>query len=179
MPHLRSVREALHSDPEIGLHLPKTEARILAALKALKIDDVHTNIGGGAVSGIVAILRGTKPGRTIALRADTDALPIEEKTGKDYASRTPGRMHACGHDGHTAALLTFSPICHVTGICRHSDRCISAWRRSFAGSRYMIEDGLVEKFGIEEFYALHGDASVDLGKVAFFPGYGHGKRRRV
>lgn len=89
------VREALHSDPEIGLHLPKTEARILAALKALKIDDVHTNIGGGAVSGIVAILRGTKPGRTIALRADTDALPIEEKTGKDYASRTPGRMHAC------------------------------------------------------------------------------------
>ena len=54
------VREALHSDPEIGLHLPKTEARILAALKALKIDDVHTNIGGGAVSGIVAILRGTQ-----------------------------------------------------------------------------------------------------------------------
>ena len=166
------VREALHSDPEIGLHLPKTEARILAALKALKIDDVHTNIGGGAVSGIVAILRGTKPGRTIALRADTDALPIEEKTGKDYASRTPGRMHACGHDGHTAALLTV-----LSYLSRHRDfagtliAVFQPGEEGFAGSRYMIEDGLVEKFGIEEFYALHGDASVDLGKVAFFPGY--------
>ena len=118
------VREALHSDPEIGLHLPKTEARILAALKALKIDDVHTNIGGGAVSGIVAILRGTKPGRTIALRADTDALPIEEKTGKDYASRTPGRMHAYGRSSHCSLLSVTSQ-----GFCRHSDRCISAWRR--------------------------------------------------
>lgn len=166
------VREALHSDPEIGLHLPKTEARILAALKALKIDDVHTNIGGGAVSGIVAILRGTKPGRTIALRADTDALPIEEKTGKDYASRTPGRMHACGHDGHTAALLTV-----LSYLSRHRDfagtliAVFQPGEEGFAGSRYMIKDGLVEKFGIEEFYALHGDASVDLGKVAFFPGY--------
>ena len=104
------VREALHSDPEIGLHLPKTEARILAALKALKIDDVHTNIGGGAVSGIVAILRGTKPGRILTL------CLLRRKQEKTMQA---GLQAAC----MPAAMMVirplfslFSPICHVTGI---------------------------------------------------------------
>ena len=104
------VREALHSDPEIGLHLPKTEARILAALKALKIDDVHTNIGGGAVSGIVAILRGTKPGRILTL------CLLRRKQEKTMQA---GLQAAC----IPAAMIVirplfslFSPICHVTGI---------------------------------------------------------------
>jgi len=101
-PDMRAWRRHLHAHPELSLDLPETAAFVEARLRELGVDEVHTGI---AQSGLVALIRGSGKGPVIGLRADMDALPIEEQTGAEYASSMPGRMHACGHDGHTAILL--------------------------------------------------------------------------
>ena len=95
-------RQYLHTIPELGFDCPKTAAFIKGKLEEFGVDEIHEGI---AQTGIVAIINGTGAGRTVGLRADFDALPIAEETGVDYASTHPGKMHACGHDGHTAMLL--------------------------------------------------------------------------
>jgi metal-dependent amidase/aminoacylase/carboxypeptidase family protein len=93
------LRHALHSEPEIGLHLPGTQAKVLAALDGLLLEISR----GGELSAVTAVLRGGRPGAVVLLRADMDALPVTERTGLPYASQQDGVMHACGHDLHTAA----------------------------------------------------------------------------
>lgn len=165
-------RHAIHQHPEIGLYLPKTQEQIVNALNCFGLEDVHTFVGGDNVTGVVAVIRGNKPGRTIGLRADADALPLVEKTSVPWISQDKGRMHACGHDGHVGTLLA---LCHY--ISKHRDfagtlvAIFQPGEEGFAGARFMLEDGLVEKFGIEEFYALHSDTTVPLGHVAFVHGY--------
>ena len=100
-PRMAALREQLHRVPEVGFALEKTSACILDELRRLNLE-VHTGFAG---TGLVGILRGGQPGKTVLLRADMDALPIQETTGLPYASETPGSMHACGHDGHMAALI--------------------------------------------------------------------------
>ena len=165
-------RHCIHEEPEIGLYLPKTQDKIVTALKSFGIKEISTFVGGANVTGVVAVIEGSRPGKTIGLRADSDALPLEEKTGVEWSSQVPMAMHACGHDGHVGTLLAA-----VHYINQHRDfagRLVAIFQpgeEGFAGGRYMIEDGLVQKFGIDEFYALHAEPMLPVGCVGFIPGF--------
>ena len=165
-------RHCIHEEPEIGLYLPKTQEKIVEALKSFGIKEISTFVGGANVTGVVAVIEGSRPGKTIGLRADSDALPLEEKTGVEWSSKVPMTMHACGHDGHVGTLLAA-----VHDINQHRDfagRLVAIFQpgeEGFAGGRYMIEDGLVQKFGIDEFYALHAEPMLPVGCVGFIPGF--------
>src|SRR3954471_14964438 len=98
VPDVTRLRRAIHCEPELGLHLPKTTAKAKAALEGLPLEIRE----GPSTTGFVATLRGPENGRSILLRGDMDALPLQEDTGLDFASQTRGAMHACGHDAHTA-----------------------------------------------------------------------------
>lgn len=165
-------RHCIHEEPEIGLYLPKTQEKIVNALKSFGIKEISTFVGGANVTGVVAVIEGSRPGKTIGLRADSDALPLDEKTGVEWSSKVPMAMHACGHDGHVGTLLAA-----VHYINQHRDfagRLVAIFQpgeEGFAGGRYMIEDGLVQKFGIDEFYALHAEPMLPVGCVGFIPGF--------
>ena len=165
-------RHCIHEEPEIGLYLPKTQEKIVEALKSFGIKEISTFVGGANVTGVIAVIEGSRPGKTIGLRADSDALPLEEKTGVEWSSKVPMTMHACGHDGHVGTLLAA-----VHYINQHRDfagRLVAIFQpgeEGFAGGRYMIEDGLVQKFGIDEFYALHAEPMLPVGCVGFIPGF--------
>ncbi len=165
-------RHCIHEEPEIGLYLPKTQEKIVNALKSFGIKEISTFVGGANVTGVVAVIEGSRPGKTIGLRADSDALPLEEKTSVEWSSKVPMAMHACGHDGHVGTLLAA-----VHYINQHRDfagRLVAIFQpgeEGFAGGRYMIEDGLVQKFGIDEFYALHAEPMLPVGCVGFIPGF--------
>ena len=165
-------RHCIHEEPEIGLYLPKTQEKIVNALKSFGIKEISTFVGGANVTGVVAVIEGSRPGKTIGLRADSDALPLEEKTSVEWSSKVPMAMHACGHDGHVGTLLAA-----VHYINQHRDfagRLVAIFQpgeEGFAGGRYMIEDGLVQKFGIDEFYALHAEQMLPVGCVGFIPGF--------
>ncbi|WP_188911424.1 M20 aminoacylase family protein [Aureimonas endophytica] len=162
-------RRHLHERPELQYDTHETAAFVAARLAEFGCDSVETGIGRTGVVAVVEGRRGT--GRTVALRADMDALPIEEETGLAHASRHPGRMHACGHDGHMAMLL---------GAARRLARARDfAGRIAFvfqpaeeggAGAKAMLDDGLVPRFGIEEFYGMHNMPGLEVGGFATCPG---------
>ena len=166
------VRHSIHCYPEVGLNLTQTEKTIVEALKSFGCETIETRVGGPDVAGVVCVIKGDQPGRTIGLRADSDALPLNENTGVPYASTRAKHMHACGHDGHVATLLAvvkyFMEHRHFAGTLV---AIFQPGEEGFAGARYMVEDGLVERFGIDEFYALHAEPSLDVGSVGFVPGY--------
>jgi metal-dependent amidase/aminoacylase/carboxypeptidase family protein len=110
LPKLAELRRELHQIPELGLHLPKTQQRVIAALDSLPLELAT----GTNVSSVVAVLRGGGPGPVVLLRADMDALPVDEQSDEAFASRHEGRMHACGHDLHTAGLVGggAAAVCH-------------------------------------------------------------------
>lgn len=169
---LVQLRRALHSDPEIGLHLPRTQHRVLAALEALPLT---ISTGGTALSSVVAVLRGDRSsGRSVLLRGDMDALPVAEGSGLDFAA-TNGAMHACGHDLHTAMLVGA-----VRLLCAHRDRLagdvvfmFQPGEEGYDGARHMIEGGLLDAAGSrpEAAFALHVSSSTfPSGSVAVRPG---------
>lgn len=166
------IRHVIHHNPEIGLNLTETEKTIVDSLKSFGCEEIHTRVGGPDVAGVVCVIKGDQPGRTIGLRADSDALPLNENTGVSYSSQKPKHMHACGHDGHVATLLA---VVRYLMQHRHFVGTVVAifqpGEEGFAGARHMVEDGLVDRFGIEEFYALHAEPSIDVGKVGFVSGY--------
>ena len=100
-------RRDFHIHPELNYDVQRTAGKVADLLRSFGVDEIVTGIGR---TGVVGVIKGRGPGRTIGLRADMDALPIAERTGKPYASSVPGRMHACGHDGHTAMLLGAAKI---------------------------------------------------------------------
>src|SRR5215471_18865789 len=106
-PELIATRRDLHQHPEVGFEVHRTAGIVAERLRALGMDEVVTGIGRTGVKGV---LRGGKPGKTLLIRADMDALPIQEETGVEFASQEAGKMHACGHDGHTSILLTTARI---------------------------------------------------------------------
>jgi len=140
---LIALRRAIHADPEIGLDCRRTTAKIRAALEGLPLELRE----GPSTSGLVAILRGGGDnGRAVLLRGDMDALPIEEETGLDFASRVPGAMHACGHDSHTAMLVGAAKA-----LCARRDSLpgtivfmFQPGEEGYHGARFMIEDGLID-----------------------------------
>lgn len=166
------VRHTIHAYPEVGLNLTQTEKTIVETLKSFGCEAIETRVGGADVAGVVCVIKGDQAGRTIGLRADSDALPLNENTGVPYASTRAKHMHACGHDGHVATLLAvvkyFMEHRHFAGTLV---AIFQPGEEGFAGARHMVEDGLVERFGIDEFYALHAEPTLDVGTVGFVPGY--------
>ncbi len=156
-------RRDFHAHPELLYDVTRTAGVVEQKLRAFGVDEVVTGIGR---SGVVGIINGRSntSGRTIGLRADMDALPVTEKTGKDYASTIPGKMHACGHDGHTAMLLGAAKYLAET---RNFDGRIALIfqpaEEGGAGGKAMLADGLVERFAIDEFYGMHNWPGMPVG----------------
>jgi amidohydrolase len=161
-------RRDLHAHPEIGFEETRTAALVADKLRAFGLDEVHTGL---AKTGVVGVLKGGAGGRAIALRADMDALPIAEATGLPYASTRPGRMHACGHDGHTTMLLGAAKYLAET---RHFDGIVyfifQPAEEMMAGGRVMIEDGLFERFPAEQVFGMHNWPRMPVGQFAMRPG---------
>lgn len=138
---ITALRRAIHAEPELGLETPKTLAKVKAALAGLPLE-WHE---GPSCTGAVAVLKGARPGQSVLLRGDMDALPMSEHTGLDFASTVPGRMHACGHDAHTAMLAGAARV-----LADMQDKLAGEVRfmfqpgeEGFHGARFMLEDGLL------------------------------------
>lgn len=163
-------RRDFHAHPELLYEVPRTSGIVAERLRTFGCDEVVTGIGR---SGVVASIRGRglDNGRVIGLRADMDALPILEKTGKPYASTTPGMMHACGHDGHTAMLLGAAhQLCRTRNFRGTAVLIFQPAEEGGAGAKAMIDDGLVERFSIQEIYGLHNMPGLAPGKFGIRPG---------
>ncbi len=154
-------RRHLHMHPELSLECHNTAAFVVGKLEDFGVDEIHP---GWATSGVVAIINGKGQGPTTALRADMDALPMEEKTGAEWASTIPGRMHACGHDGHTTMLLGAAR--YLAETRNFAGRVVLLFQpaeESIGGGRIMVEEGVMNKFGVDEVFALHTDPFNELG----------------
>ncbi len=158
-----ALRQDLHAHPELSLKEMRT-ARIVAERLRGSGLEVHEGIGG---HGVVATLRGTGAGEAIALRADMDALAIEERTNKPYASRHAGVMHACGHDGHTAMLLGAAHIL-AKGPPPPQDVhfIFQPAEERHGGARRMMDDGLFQRFACRAIYGLHNSPNLTLGRFS-------------
>jgi amidohydrolase len=163
-------RRHLHQYPELQFDVHETAKFVEEKLREFGITDITTGIGQ---TGVVAVIEGktNTSGRTIGLRADMDALPIEEATGLEYASKVPGKMHACGHDGHTAMLLGAAQYLAET---RNFDgRCVLIFQpaeEGGGGGNEMVKDGLMERWSIDEVYGMHNMPDYPVGKFAIRPG---------
>lgn len=157
-------RRHLHREPELSLVEHDTAAYLRAALEPLGFDDLRTGVGG---TGLLATLRGGRPGPVTLLRADMDALPIAEQNEAEYVSRRSGVMHACGHDGHMAILLAAA-----RELAARRDEvpgtlvlCFQPGEEGSAGNRLMIEDGALEDPHVDRTFALHLYSGLDVGKI--------------
>jgi len=163
-------RRDLHRHPELLYDVNRTAASVAEKLRGFGLDEVVTGIGR---TGVVGVIRGRNSGsgKVIGLRADMDALPITETTGKPYASETPGKMHACGHDGHTAMLLGAARYLAET---RNFDGTaiviFQPAEEGGAGGKAMVEDGLMERWHIQEVYGMHNMPNLAAGEFAIRPG---------
>ena len=168
-PDVVRLRRAIHRQPELGLHLPHTQAAVLQALDGLGLSIRK----GERLTSVVAILEGARPGPSIVLRADMDALPVREETGLDYASRIDGVMHACGHDAHVAMLVGAARL--LAGRREQlSGRVVFMFQpgeEGYHGARHMLEEGLGIPGGAPSAaFALHGGSLHPAGVVATRPG---------
>lgn len=163
-------RRDFHSNPELLYDVHRTAGKVEELLKSFGVDEIKTGIGR---TGVVGIIRGktNNSGKVIGLRADMDALPIHEKTDKPYASKVDGKMHACGHDGHTAMLLGAAKYLAET---RNFDGTVALIfqpaEEGGAGGAAMVKDGLMETFGIEEVYGMHNIPGIPVGQFAIREG---------
>jgi amidohydrolase len=169
LPEVVRLRRQIHRYPEVGLTLPHTQSTIVEALADL---DLEITLGK-QLSSVVAVLQGRSPGRTVLLRADMDALKIQEATGLDYASEIDGAMHACGHDAHTAMLVGAARL-----LAAHRDRfagriifAFQPGEEGYAGARLMIEEGLLDRYGTPDgAFAIHITPRHPSGEVFSRPG---------
>jgi hippurate hydrolase len=162
-------RRDLHAHPELLYDVHRTAATVSEKLKSFGCDEVVTGIGR---TGVVGVIRGSKPGaKVVGLRADMDALPIEEATGVAYKSTVPGKMHACGHDGHTAMLLGAAKyLAETRNFAGTAVVIFQPAEEGGAGARAMIQDGLFDRFGIEEVFGMHNYPGVPIGQFAIRSG---------
>ena len=167
---LTEFRRDLHRNPELLYDVERTATKVADALRAAGVDEVVTGIG---LTGVVGVIRGNTDtrGRMIGLRADMDALPITEATGAAWASTKPGLMHACGHDGHTTMLLGAA---RQLAESRAFDGTVvvifQPAEEGGAGAKAMMDDGLFERFPVQEIYGLHNLPNLPLGQFAITPG---------
>ncbi len=161
-------RRHLHRIPELEFDCVQTAAFVAAKLKEFGVDRIETGI---ARTGIVALIEGRAPGPTIGLRADMDALPIEEETGLPHASTRPGVMHACGHDGHTTMLLGAARyLAETRNFAGRVALIFQPAEETGGGGRVMVEEGIMQRFDIAEVYALHNAPGTPVGEFYTEPG---------
>ena len=161
-------RRHIHAHPELLYAVENTAAFVAEKLRSFGVDEVATGIGR---TGVVGLIRGKGEGRTIGLRADMDALPLTEITGKPYASLTPGKMHACGHDGHTAMLLGAAKYLSENRNFNGNIAVIfQPAEEGGAGGDAMVRDGMMERFEIAEVYGMHNMPGLPVGHFAIRKG---------
>jgi hippurate hydrolase len=163
-------RRDIHAHPELLFDVHRTAASVAEKLKAFGCDEVATGIGR---TGVVGVIRGGKGGgsHVIGLRADMDALPISEANDLPYKSTVPGKMHACGHDGHTAMLLGAAR--YLTETRNFAGTAVVIFQpaeEGGGGGREMVKDGMMERFGVEEVYGMHNYPGLPVGEFAIRPG---------
>lgn len=164
-PEVAEWRRHLHQNPELLFDVHGTAAFVATRLKEFGCDVVKTGIGRTGVVGIIKGSRGDGP--VVGFRADMDALPIHEMSGKAWASKTPGKMHACGHDGHTAMLLGAAKHLAETRNFKGSIAVIfQPAEEGGGGAREMVRDGLMEDFAISEVYGMHNHPGMAVGTFA-------------
>lgn len=164
----KTIRHQIHQFPEPGFHETRTAALVAKHLKAMGYQ-VKTGV---AKTGVVGLLKGKKPGKTIALRADMDALLMQEKTGVPYASKFPGVMHACGHDGHTAILLGAAKILaeRRNELSGNVKLLFQPSEEGDGGGFLMANAGVLKNPDVDAIYAIHGWESIDCGVIGYTPG---------
>jgi hippurate hydrolase len=170
LPEITAWRRDIHENPELLFETHRTSRFVADRLAEFGCDEIVTGIGR---TGVVALIKGRSDsnGKVVGLRADMDALPIEEATGLPYASKTPGVMHACGHDGHTAMLLGAAKYLAET---RNFDGTVAVIfqpaEEGGGGGLEMCKDGMMERFGIDEVYGMHNWPGRPIGTFAIRPG---------
>ena len=163
-------RRDIHRHPELDYDLPRTAALVAERLKAFGCDEVATGVGRSGVVGVIRG-RGAASERTIGLRADMDALPIHETTNLPYQSANPGKMHACGHDGHTAMLLGAAR--YLAQSRNFSGTAVVIFQpaeEGGGGGKAMLDDGLMERFGVQQVFGMHNWPTLPVGDFAIRKG---------
>ncbi|MEM8581134.1 MAG: M20 aminoacylase family protein [Pseudomonadota bacterium] len=154
-------RQALHRMPELGFDCTNTSAFVVERLRSFGVDEIHEEWAG---TGVVALIHGRTQGPVIGLRADMDALPIEEQSGVSYASEVAGCMHACGHDGHTAMLLGAARyLAETRNFSGTAALIFQPAEEDGGGAGVMVEEGLLDHFDISQVYALHNAPNIPEG----------------
>ena len=172
-PDIQAWRRDIHENPELLYDVHRTAAFVADRLREFGCDEVATGLGR---TGVVGVIRGRKPVgnadiKVIGLRADMDALPIEEETDLPYASKTPGKMHACGHDGHTAMLLGAARyLAETRNFAGDAVVIFQPAEEGGAGAAAMIKDGLMDRFAIDQVYGMHNGPGIPIGSFAIRPG---------
>jgi amidohydrolase len=172
-PDIQAWRRDIHQHPELLYDVHRTAAFVADRLREFGCDEVATGLGR---TGVVGVIKGRKPAgtgeiRVIGLRADMDALPIEEATNLAYASKTPGKMHACGHDGHTAMLLGAARyLAETRNFAGDAVVIFQPAEEGGAGAAAMIKDGLMDRFAIDQVYGMHNGPGIPVGSFAIRPG---------
>ena len=169
-PTIVKWRHDFHRHPELKYELPKTAGKVADLLRGFGCDQVVEGVGK---SGVVGVINGQvdTSRRVIGLRADMDALPIDEQSDVPYKSEVPGIMHACGHDGHTSMLLGAAQyLCETRNFDGKAAVIFQPAEEGGAGAKAMIDDGLVTRFNIDEFYGIHNMPGIEIGKFAIRPG---------
>ncbi len=172
-PDIQAWRRDIHQHPELLYDVHRTAAFVAERLREFGCDEVATGLGR---TGVVGVIKGRKPAsnggiKVIGLRADMDALPIEEDTNLPYASKTPGLMHACGHDGHTAMLLGAARyLAETRNFAGDAVVIFQPAEEGGAGAAAMIKDGLMDRFGVEQVYGMHNNPGLPVGSFAIRPG---------
>src|SRR6201747_2461311 len=172
-PDIQAWRRDIHENPELLYEVHRTAAFVADRLREFGCDEVATGLGR---TGVVGVIKGKKAAgkgdvRVIGLRADMDALPIEEETNLPYASRTPGKMHACGHDGHTAMLLGAARyLAETRNFAGDAVVIFQPAEEGGAGAAAMIEDGLFDRFAIDQVYGMHNGPGIPVGSFGIRPG---------
>jgi hippurate hydrolase len=172
-PDIQAWRRDIHQHPELLYDVHRTAAFVAERLREFGCDEVATGLGR---TGVVGVIKGRKPAgkgdiKTIGLRADMDALPIEEETNLPSASRTKGLMHACGHDGHTAMLLGAARYLSETrNFAGDAVVIFQPAEEGGAGAAAMIKDGLMERFAIDQVYGMHNGPGIPVGSFAIRSG---------
>jgi len=172
-PDIQAWRREIHQHPELLYDVHRTAAFVAERLREFGCDEVATGLGR---TGVVGVIKGRKPAgsadiKVIGLRADMDALPITEATDLPYASKTPGLMHACGHDGHTAMLLGAARyLAETRNFAGDAVVIFQPAEEGGAGAAAMIKDGLMDRFAIDQVYGMHNGPGIPVGSFSIRPG---------